>query len=245
METSIPEASPLDPARHDEVLSRRIGHVFTEPAHLARALTHRSFAADNNERLEFLGDALIGLYMADTLYAQRPRAGEGDLSRLRSSLVRERALAGIGRRLELGDALRLGEGERKSGGWRRDSVLADALEALVAAVYLDGGFEAARAVCARLFAPELEQLPDAETLKDPKTRLQEWLQGRARPLPRYEVLSEAGPPHRRTFRVRASLEDEARATEATASSRRNAEQQAASALLQDLQTATDSPHTTL
>lgn len=234
-ETSIPETSPLDAARHDEVLSRKLAYVFREPAHLRRALTHRSYSSDNNERLEFLGDALIGLFMADTLVQQRPRAGEGDLSRLRSSLVRERSLAAIGRRLELGDCLRLGEGELKSGGWRRDSVIADALEAIIAAVYLDGGFEAARAVSAHLFAPELETLPDAETLKDPKTRLQEWLQGRSRPLPRYEVLSESGPAHRRMFSIRASLDDEARATEATASSRRTAEQQAAAALLQQLE----------
>jgi ribonuclease III len=234
-ETSIPETSPLDPARHDQVLSRKLAYVFREPAHLARALTHRSYAADNNERLEFLGDALIGLFMADTLVRQRPRAGEGDLSRLRSSLVRERSLAAIGRRLELGDCLRLGEGELKSGGWRRDSVIADALEAVIAAVYLDGGFEAARGVCAHLFAPEIENLPDAEMLKDPKTRLQEWLQGRSRPLPRYEVLSESGPAHRRMFCVRASLDDAPRATEATATSRRVAEQQAAAALLQQLE----------
>lgn len=174
--------------------------------------------------------------MAETLYLGRPRAGEGDLSRLRSSLVRERSLAAIARRLQLGESLRLGEGELKSGGWRRDSVLADALEAVIAAVYLDGGHEAARQVCSHLFATELDSLPDAETLKDPKTRLQEWLQARGRPLPQYEVLSESGPAHRRYFVVSARLADDpASVTEATGSSRRVAEQQAAAALLQHLQ----------
>jgi ribonuclease III len=198
---------------------------------LTRALTHRSYSGDNNERLEFLGDALIGLYVAGALFETRPRAGEGDLSRLRASLVRERSLAGLARRLNLGECLRLGEGELKSGGWRRDSVLADAVEALVAAIYLDGGFEAAQQACRRLFADGLGNLPDAETLKDPKTRLQEWLQARSRPLPSYEVLAESGPAHRRFFRVRASLVDEPRAAEASGNSRRAAEQQAASELL--------------
>ena len=225
----------MDVKARDRQLATRLGHVFAEPAHLARALTHRSYSADNNERLEFLGDALIGLFAADVLFAARPRAGEGDLSRLRASIVRERSLATIARRLEIGDCLRLGEGELKSGGWRRDSVLADAIEALVAAVYLDGGYAAAQRVCARMFAPELENLPDAETLKDSKTRLQEWLQGHGRALPRYEVLAESGPPHRRYFSVRAVLVDEERMAKASGSSRRTAEQQAAAMLLQQLQ----------
>jgi ribonuclease-3 len=172
--------------------------------------------------------------VAAALFESRPRAGEGDLSRLRASLVRERSLAAIARRLNLGECLRLGEGELKSGGWRRDSVLADAVEALVAAVYLDGGYEAAQGACRALFADEMASLPDAETLKDPKTRLQEWLQGRSRPLPQYEVLAESGPAHRRFFRVRASLIDEPRAAEASGNSRRAAEQQAAADLLASL-----------
>ncbi|THD02901.1 ribonuclease III [Panacagrimonas perspica] len=219
-------------------MATKLGREFRDPALLARALTHRSFSGVNNERLEFLGDALIGFFIADALYVQRPRAEEGDLSRWRSSLVRERSLATIARRLGLGDHLRLGEGELKSGGWRRDSVLADAVEAVVAAVYLDGGFEAATQTCRTLFAQDLADLPDAETLKDPKTRLQEWLQGRSRPLPVYEVLEESGPAHRRYFLVRASLTDEDRASDASGSSRRIAEQQAASALLESLQSST-------
>ncbi len=201
---------------------------------LTQALTHRSYSSTNNERLEFLGDALIGLFVAGALFEARPRAGEGDLSRLRASLVRERSLAAIARRFNLGECLLLGEGELKSGGWRRDSVLADAVEALVAAVYLDGGFDAAQQACRSLFADELANLPDADSLKDPKTRLQEWLQARSRPLPHYEVLAESGPAHRRHFQVRASLMDEPRAAEATSNSRRAAEQQAASDLLNAL-----------
>lgn len=228
----------MEVGRRDAELAVKLGREFRDPALLARALTHRSLSGNNNERLEFLGDALIGFFIADALYAQRPRAEEGDLSRWRSSVVRERSLAAIARRLGLGDHLRLGEGELKSGGWRRDSVLADAVEAVVAAVYLDGGFEAAQHTCRTLFAPDLADLPDAETLKDPKTRLQEWLQGRSRPLPVYEVLEESGPAHRRYFLVRASLTDEDRASEASGSSRRIAEQQAASALLESLQSST-------
>lgn len=211
-----------------------LNYAFSDPGLLLKALTHRSYSADNNERLEFFGDALISVIVAEILYRERPHEGEGALSRLRSNLVRERALAGIARRLNLGEALRLGEGELKSGGWRRDSVLADTLEALIAAVYLDGGFEVATRVCSELFAPELAALPDAETLKDAKTRLQEWLQARSRPLPQYEVLSESGPAHRRHFVVRARLGDDDDAAEATGSSRRAAEQLAAETLLQRL-----------
>ncbi|MGQ0699777.1 MAG: ribonuclease III [Panacagrimonas sp.] len=215
-------------------LEEKLGHTFVDPGLLLRALTHRSYSSDNNERLEFLGDALISAVIAEMLFRQQPRAGEGALSRLRSSLVRESSLALIARRLQLGDLLRLGEGELKSGGWRRDSVLADALEALMAAVYLDGGFGVVKAVCLRVFETELANLPDAETLKDPKTRLQEWLQARNRPVPEYEVLSESGPAHRRHFHVRARLLDEDRTSEASGGNRRAAEQQAAETLLGQL-----------
>lgn len=215
-------------------LATALGYVFREPAHLQRALTHRSYSAANNERLEFLGDALISAVIAERLFRDLLRAEEGALSRLRASLVRESTLARIARRLELGERLQLGEGELKSGGWRRDSVLADAFEAVIGAVFLDGGFEVARDVCLRQFEPDLASLPDAESLKDAKTRLQEWLQGRGRPLPAYDVLSESGPPHRRNFHVCAKLLDAERMTEAHASSRRVAEQKAAELLLQAL-----------
>lgn len=216
-------------------LQDRLGHRFAQPLLLRQALTHRSYSARNSERLEFLGDALISAWIAQALYRNQVGAGEGALSRLRASLVREAALAERARELDLGPLLQLGEGELKSGGWRRDSVLADALEAVVAAVYIDGGVEAMQRLCTRLFDAELARLPDPESLKDPKTRLQEWLQGRNRPLPVYAVLSESGPPHRRQFRVRASLADEERHTDAGAGSRRAAEQQAARALLSQLE----------
>lgn len=223
---------------HGAELTRRLGYKFRDSDLLSQALTHRSFSSQNNERLEFLGDALIGAYIAETLYRRHPKECEGGLSRLRSSLVRERSLAKIARGLALGDALLIGEGERKSGGWRRDSVLADALEAIVAAVYLDGGAAASIQVCDTLFAEELEGLPDAESLKDPKTRLQEWLQARSLPLPEYEVIAESGPAHRRSFEVRASLSESAESTEAQASSRRAAEQKAAQALLEKIMAST-------
>jgi ribonuclease-3 len=211
-----------------------LGYVFQDPALLDRAITHRSYANVHNERLEFLGDAVIGFVVAEALFRQQQGADEGDLSRLRASLVREGALAEIARTLDLGAALKLGEGELKSGGWRRDSVLADALEAVIGAVFIDGGYEAARAVCQRLFDPLLAQLPDPESLKDPKTRLQEWLQSDNRPLPVYEVLSESGPAHKRVIEVRVRLADGPEIAEATAASRRAAEQKAAEALYTQL-----------
>jgi ribonuclease-3 len=216
-------------------LARQLHYEFRDPTLLEQALTHRSAAARNNERLEFLGDALINFLVAEALYAARPLAPEGDLSRLRASLVCEESLARLAEPLQLGDLLKLGPGELKSGGFRRDSILADALEAIVGAVYLDGGFDATRSVCLALFAAALGELPDAETLKDAKTRLQELLQGQGRPLPRYEVLAEAGPPHRRQFHVRCQLSDAALTAEAQGASRRAAEQLAAEAMLKQLE----------
>lgn len=214
-----------------DAIQERIGHRFTRPELLQQALTHRSHAARNNERLEFLGDGLLNFAIGAALYELQPSAEEGALSRLRASIVREESLAAVARELDLGDLLNLGESELKSGGFRRSSILADALEALIGAVYLDAGFEAARQACMRLFARMLAELPDAESLKDPKTRLQEWLQALARPLPRYEVLSESGPAHRRCFCVRCTLPDDGTATQAEGSSRRAAEQDAAQKML--------------
>lgn len=201
---------------------------------LTQALTHRSVSAVNNERLEFLGDGLINAVIGAELYALRPKDDEGALSRLRASLVREETLASLSRGLQMGDALKLGESELKSGGYTRDSILADALEAVVAAIYLDAGFEAARAACLKLYAPLLANLPDPESLKDSKTRLQEWLQGRSRPIPRYEVLSESGPAHARRFRVCCVLTDADVQTEAEGASRRGAEQDAAHKMFERL-----------
>ncbi|MES0873600.1 ribonuclease III [Sinimarinibacterium thermocellulolyticum] len=219
----------IDPLDH---LQQRLDHRFADVALLERALSHRSLGTRNNERLEFLGDALVNFVIAGALYEIRPAAEEGALSRLRASLVREASLARLARDLDLGSVIRLGESELKSGGFRRESILADAFEAVLGAVYLDGGFEVAQRVVRRLFAPLLAQLPDAESLKDPKTRLQEWLQARSRPLPRYEVLAEDGPAHARRFSVRCSLpDDDGSGCIAEAGSRRVAEQQAAATVL--------------
>lgn len=212
-------------------LCRHLGYRFRDAALLLQALTHRSYAHGNNERLEFLGDGLLNFVIGERLYSLQPKAEEGALSRLRASLVREETLARLGRDLQLGELLRLGESELKSGGYRRDSILADAVEAVIGAVYLDGGFEAARAVCERLYAPLLADLPDAESLKDPKTRLQEALQADGRPLPRYEILSESGPPHARRFAVRCLLPDNESFTESEGASRRSAEQRAAELMI--------------
>ncbi|MEW6166552.1 MAG: ribonuclease III [Pseudomonadota bacterium] len=220
-------------------LQQQLGYRFADRALLTLALSHRSLGARSNERLEFLGDALLNFVAAEALYAAKPAADEGALSRLRASLVREESLARLARDLDLGSAIRLGESELKSGGFRRDSILADALEAVLGAIHLDGGFAAAQAASRRLLQPLLDGLPDAEQLKDPKTRLQEWLQARGRPLPRYEVLGEEGPAHARRFRVRCLLTDSDMYTDAQAGSRRGAEQQAAEALLQQLAQGSD------
>jgi ribonuclease III len=217
-----------------ERLQRVLGYRFQDAGLLQRALTHRSIGHDNNERLEFLGDALLNFVVGEVLFLGQRKAAEGDLSRLRATLVREEALARVARRIELGDEVRLGSGELKSGGYRRDSILADALEALLGAVYLDSGFGPARELCLRLLAPELEHLPDPDTLKDAKTRLQERLQAASRPLPEYSVLSEEGPPHRRVFRVRCRLADAALETTGEGASRKLAEQRSAERMLQNL-----------
>ena len=218
-------------------LAQGLQYRFRDQGLIEQALTHRSAGSRNNERLEFLGDALINFAVGEALYAARPQASEGDLSRLRASLVCEEALVRVAGPLQLGDVLTLGPGELKSGGFRRDSILADALEALIGAVYLDGGFAAARDACLHLYAAALAALPEAAALKDAKTRLQELLQGSRRPLPRYEVLAESGPPHRREFQVRCALPDAALATEARGANRRAAEQLAAEQMLALLETA--------
>lgn len=217
-----------------DALQRDLGYRFQDRELLVRALTHRSVSAKNNERLEFLGDGLLNFVMGAALYQAQPQAEEGALSRLRAALVREETLARRARALRLGHYIGFGESEQKSGGHRRDSILADTLEALIGAIYLDAGFDAAREVCQQLFSSELAGLPDPETLKDSKTRLQEWLQARSRPLPVYEVLSESGPPHRRVFCIRCTLTDAEQTAEARGASRRSAEQDAARKLLESL-----------
>jgi len=212
-----------------------IGHVFTDPGLLKQALTHRSAGTPNNERLEFLGDSIVNQMVAEALYHRWPKADEGALTRGRAELVREGALAVIARTLQLGDRLILGPGELKSGGHRRDSILSDALEAVVAAIYLDAGFEACRARVLPWFAASMDALPaTGRPEKDPKTRLQEWLQARQKVLPQYELVSESGDDHAKTFRVRCLLTEPVVATEGEGSSRRLAEQQAAAAALEKL-----------
>jgi ribonuclease-3 len=210
----------------------RIGHRFTEPALLAQALTHRSAGAPHNERLEFLGDGVVNLLIAEVLFQRWPKADEGALTRARAELVREASLAVIARELDLGARLTMGPGEMKSGGHRRDSILADALEAVVAAIYLDAGFEACRARVLPWFEQALAALPVGKPEKDAKTRLQEWLQARQKPLPLYELVCERGEEHARHFQVRCTLTDPAMSCDGEGSSRRIAEQAAAACVLQ-------------
>jgi ribonuclease-3 len=216
------------------VTNNRIGHAFRDPELLQRALTHRSAGSRNNERLEFLGDALVNLIVAEVLFERWPRADEGELTRARAALVREPALAGVARSLQLGDRLELGPGELKSGGFRRDSILADAFEALVAAIYLDAGFATAKTQVLEWFDPLLCELPKGGPEKDPKTRLQEWLQARQLPLPEYRLVSSEGEDHDKTFHVLGVLANPAMEDTATGSSRRQAEQAAAQLLLNRL-----------
>ena len=215
------------------------GHRFADAALLRQAFTHRSAGSPHNERLEFLGDALLNLFVAEQLYARWPRADEGAMTRARAELVRESTLAAMARSLDLGARLTLGPGELKSGGHRRDSILADAVEALIAAVYLDAGFQACRNAVLALFEPLLAALPPLHQVgKDAKTRLQEWLQARQSPLPVYTLLSETGEEHDKTFHVSCALAQPPLCTEGEAGSRRAAEQCAAEAALEFLSTMT-------
>lgn len=215
-------------------LCEKLGHVFARPQLLQRALTHRSYAPEHNERLEFLGDSVLGCVIAQYLYGSYPQLSEGELSRLRSNLVREDTLATLAQQLDLGSHLRLGEGERKSGGFRRPSILADAMEALFGAVLLDGGFAAAEKTVLGLFVPYLAKV-DVQTLgKDAKTLLQEYLQGRRIPLPNYSVIATQGQAHEQSFEVECAIPSLKVATRGAGSSRRNAEQQAAQAAYQQI-----------
>jgi len=212
----------------------RFAHHFRDPALFELALTHRSAGKPNNERLEFLGDALLGVVVAELLYEAHPHASEGELSRLRSQLVNGQALAVIARDLELGDQLKLGSGELKSGGYRRESILADAFEALIAAVYLDAGFSVCRNVVRALFEPLVAAIPRSS--KDAKTRLQELLQSRGWPLPQYELTDSHGEDHAKTFDVTCEIAEPAPIrAEGNGSSRRAAEQEAAEIVLRHLQ----------
>jgi ribonuclease-3 len=227
---------------HDSLpaLQQRLQHAFANPALLKLALTHRSFSADHNERLEFLGDSVLNLAVADLLYARLTELPEGDLSRVRANLVKQDTLHRLAVVLGLPDVLLLGEGEVRSGGQKRPSILADALEAVIGAVYLDAGFAAAQALVHRLFeAVEINPTMDAIG-KDPKTELQEWLQGRKMRLPLYRVVGTLGVAHRQTFDVECEVTEFGLAERGIGGSRRAAEQAAAAAMLHTLKHRTPS-----
>ncbi|MDT8388023.1 MAG: ribonuclease III [Thiogranum sp.] len=219
-----------------DALGRALQYRFRNPALLEAALTHRSAASLNNERMEFLGDAVLGYLIAAGLFERFPEATEGQLSRLRAMLVKRDTLASVARNLKLGDYLRLGSGELKSGGFRRDSILADALEAILGAIVLDNGgsLDACDACVQRLFAERIEKLSPVDELKDPKTRLQEYLQSRRLELPVYKVLEISGDAHDQSFVVECRVAGVEAPVRGAGSSRRRAEQVAAEAALVQL-----------
>ena len=212
-------------------LQKRLEHTFTNANLLAQALTHRSFSSDHNERIEFLGDSVLNLAVAGLLYERLKELPEGDLSRARANLVKQDTLHQIAVSLGLPDMLRLGEGEAKSGGQKRPSILADALEAVIGAVYLDAGFEVASSLVRRLFN-NVEINAQMQAIgKDPKTELQEWLQGRKMSLPIYRIVGTEGAAHKQTFDVECEIDEYRRAERGTGNSRRAGEQAAALAML--------------
>ena len=202
---------------------------------MLQALTHRSVHRRNNERLEFLGDAVLDSVISALLYAEKSEASEGQLSRLRSTLVRGGNLAALAETVDLGSHLMLGSGEKKAGGYRRHSILADATEAIIGAIFLDGGYAAAEATIRRLFGEQIDRLPDDVELRDPKTRLQELLQAQGHDLPEYEVVDVSGKPHQQSFVVQCRIVTLEVETSASGASRRKAEQGAATLALEILQ----------
>ncbi len=218
-------------------LRTKLDYEFGDPDLFARALTHRSAQGSSNERLEFLGDAVLDTVVSEVVFRALPNAPEGDLSRVRSSLVKDSSLAAIAAALGLGEHLILGVGERRSGGHRRESILADGLEALFGAIYLDAGYEACRQVIERVFGERLVDLPDPSELRDPKTRLQEWLQARGLPLPRYEITEVSGKAHQRRFEVSCVVDGAGEPETGVGASRRTAEQQSAKRMLERLKEA--------
>lgn len=207
-----------------EQLQQRLEYEFRDQVHLLLALTHRSCGSHNNERLEFLGDAVLGLIMADFLSLKFPEVREGELSRMRSHMVCAESLAKVAKQLELGPDLLLGPGEMKSGAHRRDSILGDTVEALIGAVYMDTGFQEATDCVLRWFKPLLDSAEQIRPTKDPKTTLQEFLQQRGQPLPEYNVIEAGGEPHRRLYTVSCKIDSLDQEYTATATSRRKAEQ---------------------
>jgi ribonuclease-3 len=215
-------------------LSAKLGYEFQDPTWLDLALTHRSQGAKNNERLEFLGDSLVNFMIADILFHQFTKLPEGDLSRIRAHLVKGETLAELGREYDLSLYLSLGPGELKSGGFRRNSIIADAVEAIIAAIYKDGGLDACRDFVQRLYQKRLKALDPKKVGKDPKTRLQEWLQSQQEPLPEYSIISVNGAAHAQNFTVACYVAKLNTKFEATSTSRRKAEQKAAEYALEAL-----------
>jgi ribonuclease-3 len=216
-------------------LEERLGHRFADPRLLEQALTHRSRGADNYERLEFLGDGVLGCAVADELYARFPQLSEGKLTRLRASLVREETLAQVGKELGVEALVRLGEGELAAGPEPRPSILADALEAVLGAVFLDGGYGAARSAVLAAFGPHIDRLDPELPAKDAKTRLQELLQAKHRQLPQYRVAAVQGEAHRQSFQVECAVPELGLSSTGAGTSRQRAEQQAAKAMLEQLE----------
>jgi ribonuclease-3 len=217
-------------------LQQRVMHTFADPGLLVRALTHRSYSSDHNERLEFLGDSVLGVVVADMLYQRLKNLPEGDLSRVRANLVKQETLHQLALTLGLPEVIRLGEGEMRSGGQKRPSILADALEAVIGAVYLDAGFAAAQALVQRLYKA-VDIAPGMDAIgKDAKTELQEWLQGRKLKLPSYRVVATLGAAHRQTFDVECEISELNLAERGIGGSRRAAEQAAATAMLDTMKT---------
>jgi ribonuclease III len=221
-------------SQRQQRLQDRLGYRFRDDAQWELALTHRSFGIPNNERLEFLGDSVLNFIIGEALYRLFPEAREGQLSRLRAQMVKGETLAELAREFELGACLRLGEGEMKSGGQERESILADALEAVIGAIYLEAGFEACAERVNSWYQPRLSQVSLDKPSKDPKTELQEYLQARHLPLPEYQVVNVAGQAHSHTFTIACRVAPLKQPVQASASSRRDAEKQAAAAVLQKL-----------
>jgi ribonuclease-3 len=215
-----------------EKLEKKINYIFTNKDFLLQALTHRSMGGAHNERLEFLGDSLLGMFIAEALYLKFPNVAEGDLSRMRATLVRGQTLAELARDFEMGDFLRLGPGELKSGGFRRDSILADSVEAIIAAVYLDSDMKRCETLVLNWYQSRLDTIEPGVSQKDPKTQLQEWLQGRRLPLPTYVVLEVTGQAHNQRFTMSCAVDGVDEQAIGVGTSRRKAEQDAAQKALE-------------
>lgn len=218
-----------------QILAKRLSYTFADNHLLTQALTHRSFGAQNNERLEFLGDGVLNFIVAHQLFLRFPKLDEGDLSRLRAQMVKEATLCDIAQKLNVGDALKMGEGELKSAGWRRPSILADALEAIIGAAYLDGGFAAAEALVLDLYQEKLATIDPKLIDKDPKSLLQEFLQGKKLAVPEYAVVQTSGEAHAQVFVVECFIQKFDIRTVGEGTSRRLAEQQAAQLAMQSIE----------